>query len=369
MPPQMYGGGLKEGVYIENSHYLYFIVYFLNFIFMVDEVWMPIVKPFDTNGKYEISSYGRLKRVGYYAKIGKHYKPDLIRILSSSGKYKKVALLIDGVLRNISIHRLVCFTFIPNPENRPHVNHINGIKHDNRLANLEWCTQSENMRHAQSIGLVEYAKPKVKLNLPRKKRVVVKTKEVVNIETGERYSSANELCQLTGITLSALRKKLNGDNYNQTPYRYAGQEYLSKQRPVRKIRIAVFDMEWNLIGHFDNHSDLAPLIGHKKSKEVSNFIRGKCSHYKGYKFKKINPDGSYQEPTPFVSKKPPVKPKKERQAVTPSKKIGKYGLDGILIEIFDSLGQAAKSSGAEKRNLKKQIRKSGKYKGFVYKFE
>lgn len=78
------------------------------------------------------------------------------------GKFLKPALLGKGYLRvqlgkgcGGLVHRFVALTFIPNPKGLPQVNHLNGIKSDNRVENLEWCDNAMNMRHAIKTGLYD----------------------------------------------------------------------------------------------------------------------------------------------------------------------------------------------------------------------
>lgn len=75
----------------------------------------------------------------------------LLQSTDSNG-YKKVGLYKNGILhRNCKVHTLVAKAFIPNPLSLPEVNHKNGVKTDNNLTNLEWCSKKENMAHSRKV--------------------------------------------------------------------------------------------------------------------------------------------------------------------------------------------------------------------------
>lgn len=111
--------------------------------------------------------------------------------------YKTTKINIDGIYRTHFSHRLIAIAFIPNPENKPQINHINGIKTDNRIENLEWCTSKENVDHAITTGLfTPRAKTTVILICDNCGKDAYKKKWHINYRTKKSCSLAfcNALC-------------------------------------------------------------------------------------------------------------------------------------------------------------------------------
>lgn len=123
---------------------------------MEQEIWKDI-KGYER--LYQVSSNGIIKKLAQKSKSNrsayrnKIYPEKILKPKINHLGYAKIVLFKNGIGTKFSFHKIAATTFIPNPENKKEVNHINGIKSDNRAENLEWCTRSENVNHSFKTGL------------------------------------------------------------------------------------------------------------------------------------------------------------------------------------------------------------------------
>lgn len=163
------------------------------------EEWRDVV---GYEGLYKVSNKGRIKAVEKIDRRGRKRSERILKVGSSQQGRPRVRLCKNGVGTTFFIHRLVAMAFIPNPENKKEVNHINGVKDDNRVENLEWCTRSENMLHAERYGLHSMASA---LEAHRKRVCQILNRSVIAI-----YDSIADASTATGIEHANISAAANG---------------------------------------------------------------------------------------------------------------------------------------------------------------
>lgn len=166
----------------------------------------------DIDSNFRVSNTGR---------VWSNYKKGYITLKVSSKGYNRAYMGKKPYV----VHRLVAKAFIPNPENKPQVNHIDGNKLNNRVDNLEWCTAQENMEHAFKSGLIKNLKGTGKTAITYR-RVAAYNKDTMEF-IGE-YDSCAEAGKALNIRAKGIERNIYGEYKTYKGYIFKKLDLIKK---------------------------------------------------------------------------------------------------------------------------------------------
>lgn len=259
-----------------------------------NEEWVPL-QGYNHKNQYEVSNYGRVKRI---CKNGdKIFEP-----CPANNGYMRVNV---GETRDYA-HRVVAKHFIPNPDNLPEVNHIDGNKKNNYYKNLEWCSRKQNMIHASKNGLInrdsQKRKEVVRLNAQlaheKIRRPVLMLDE--NGKIVSRFASIEDASKEIGVSDSVICTVLSQQPNNRYHKTAGGFQWVYEEKydpsndysitkhqwEKAKKAVVMCDMEGNPIRKFSSQREANDYLGlYNKSTYISECCNGKRKTHGGYKWK------------------------------------------------------------------------------------
>ncbi|MEQ9888887.1 HNH endonuclease signature motif containing protein [Pectobacterium zantedeschiae] len=163
------------------------------------------MRPIEGYDNYAVTTSGEVWAYPRIDARGHRRSGQWIKLAIVSGGYIGVVLTKDGVKKSHLVHRLVAEAFIANPDRKPQVNHVNGIKTDNRVDNLEWVTRSENIKHSFLIGLKVATISKGESN----GRAKLTNNDVMNIKSIKGVTNV-KLAEDYGVSVSQISRIRRG---------------------------------------------------------------------------------------------------------------------------------------------------------------
>ena len=226
-----------------------------------EEIWKDIP---EFEGIYEASNMGRIRSVSRIVRSGKGDRINPTVILKPAiGQwgYEQVCLRKDGKKYAKRVNRLVAQAFIPNPNNLPQVNHIDGDKTNNCVDNLEWCDASYNMKHCFDNRMSDW------------------TTKIRIIETGEVFNSKAECARKIGGHVSLIDMCLKGKRKTHKGYHFeiigerASDKYNRKNVTNKKDNYeSEFKIEYK--GEVHSFREWSMITGIKQHTLYTRYLRG-----------------------------------------------------------------------------------------------